>query len=134
MLDKKIKVEGHRTRKYSVSTLLVGCLYGMLLGYSRPYHMKILRADKVFQKIVGLCSFPAQSTISRFLSSLKISMANQISASNFDFIPKMRKQYKPAWRAGRGYREITLDLPAWLADRDSHVIPVYGNHQRAAPG
>ncbi|MBW1936895.1 MAG: transposase, partial [Deltaproteobacteria bacterium] len=75
MLDKKIKVEGRRTRKYSLSALLVGCLYGMFLGYSRPYHMKILRADKVFQKIVGLCGFPVQSTISRFLSSVKVSVA-----------------------------------------------------------
>jgi len=31
---------------------------------------------------------------------------------------KLRKQYKPAWRA----------------DRDSHVIPVYGNQQRALMG
>jgi len=120
MLDKKIKVEDRRTRKYSLSALLVGCLYGMFLGYSRPYHMKILRADKVFQKIVGLCGFPVQSTISRFLSSVRISVANQISALNFDFIMKLRKQYK-------GYREITLDL-------DSHVIPVYGGQQRAAMG
>jgi len=120
MLDKKIKVEGRRTRKYSLSALLVGCLYGMFLGYSRPYHMKILRADKVFQKIVGLCGFPVQSTISRFLSSVKVSVAKQISALNFDFIMKLRKQYK-------GYREITLDL-------DSHVIPVYGNQQRALMG
>ena len=120
MLDKKIKVEGRRTRKYSLSALLVGCLYGMFLGYSRPYHMKILRADKVFQKIVGLCGFPVQSTISRFLSSVKVSVAKQISALNFDFIMKLRKQY-------RGLREITLDL-------DSHVIAVYGNQQRAALG
>ncbi|RLC36799.1 hypothetical protein DRH29_03740 [candidate division Kazan bacterium] len=127
MLDKKIKVEGRGTRKYSLSALLVRCLYGMFLGYSRPYHMKILRADKVFQKIVGLCGFPVQLTISRFLSSVKVSVAKQISALNFDFIMKLRKQYKPAWRADRSYREITLDL-------DSHVIPVYGNQQRAAMG
>jgi len=82
--------------------------------------MKILRADKVFQKIVGLCGFPVQSTISRFLSSVRISVAHQISALNFDLIMKLRKRYK-------GYREITLDL-------DSHVIPVYGNQQRAAIG
>jgi len=120
MLDRSIKIEGRRKSKYSVGQMFVACLYGMLLGYSRPYHMKILRADRVFQKIVGLCGFPVQSTISRFLSSVKVSVAKQISALNFDFIIKLRSQYK-------GYREITLDL-------DSHVIPVYGQrlHWRCA--
>ena len=120
MLDRYIKVQGRRKSKYSVGELFVACLYGMFLGYSRPYHMKILCVDKVFQKIVGLCGFPVQSTISRFLSSVKVSVAHQIRALNFDFIMKLRNRYK-------GYREITLDL-------DSHVIPVYGNQQRAAIG
>ena len=127
MLDRNIKVEGRRKSKYSVSNLLVGCLYGMFLGYSRPYQMKILRADKVFQKIVGLCSFPVQSTISRFLSSVRISVAHQISALNFELLMKFRKRFK-------GLEAITFDLPAWRADRDSHVIPVYGDQQRAAMG
>jgi len=120
ILDRNIRIEGRRRGKYSVSKLLVSCLYGMLLGYSRPYQMKTLRADKVFQKIVGFCSFPVQSTISRFLSSVRVSVAHQIGALNFDLIMKLRKRYK-------GYREITLDL-------DSHVIPVYGDQQRAATG
>ena len=64
---------------------------------------------------------PSRSeTISRFLSSVRISVAKQISVLNFDLIMKLRKQYK-------GYRKITLDL-------DSHVICVYGNQQRAALG
>jgi hypothetical protein len=120
MLDRGVKVEGRRKSKYGVGALLVGCLYGMFLGYSRPYQMGILCADKVFQKIAGLCSFPVQSTISRFLSSVKVSVPKQIRALNFDLIMKLRKQYK-------GLKEITLDL-------DSHVIPVYGNQQRAAIG
>ena len=82
--------------------------------------MRILGADKVFQKIVGLCGFPVQSTISRFLKSVRVSVSRQISSLNFDLIMKLRKQYK-------GLREITLDL-------DSHVIPVYGDQQRAGLG
>jgi len=120
MLDEDVNIEGRRKSKYSVSTLLVGCLYGMFLGYSRPYQMKILCSDRVLQKIVGFCGFPVQSTISRFLSSVKVSVSKQISALNFDLILKLRKQYK-------GFKEITLDL-------DSHVIPVYGNQQRALMG
>jgi len=120
MLDRDIKIEGRRKSKYSVGQLLVGCLYGMLLGYGRPYQMKILCADKVFQKIAGLCSFPVQSTISRFLNSVRVEVSRQISAFNFELLMKFRK----------GFRElssITFDL-------DSHVIPVYGDQQRAAMG
>jgi len=40
---------------------------------------------------------------------------------------KFRKRFK-------GLEAITLDLPAWRADRDSNVIPVYGNQQRVALG
>jgi len=92
----------------------------MFLGYSRPYQMKILVADKVFQKVVGLCSFPTQSTISRFLSSLRVSVAGQIASFNFDLVMKRRKGFK-------SFEAITLDL-------DSHVTTVYGNAQRAAVG
>ena len=120
MLDRNIKVEGRRKSKYSVSNLLVCCLYGMFLGYSRPYQMKILCANKVFQKIAGFCGFPVQSTISRFLSSVKVSVSRQISALNFELLMKFRKRFK-------GLEAITLDS-------DSHVIPVYGDQQRAALG
>ena len=117
MLDKNIKIEGRRKSKYNVGAVLVGCLYGMFLGYSRPYQMRILGVDKVFQKIVGLCGFPVQSTISRFLKSVRVRYRGRFSSLNFDLIMKLRKRYK-------GLREISLDL-------DSHVIPVYGDQQRA---
>ncbi len=120
MLDNNVKVEGRRKSKYSIGRLLVSCLYGMFLGYSRPYQMKVLCADRVFQRITGLLGFPVQSTISRFLSSVKVSVSRQISALNFDLLMKFRGGFK-------GLGSITLDL-------DSHVIPVYGDQQRAAMG
>ena len=119
-LDRRVLVEGRRKSKYSVGTLLVSCLYGMFLGYSRPYQMKVLCGDKVFQKLVGLCGFPSQSTISRFLSSVRVSVARQIGSFNFDFVLNRREGFK-------AFETITLDL-------DSHVTTVYGNPQRAAVG
>jgi len=83
VLDRNIKIEGRRKSKYSVSNLLVACLYGMFLGHSRPYQMKILCPDKVFQKMAVFCGFPVQSTISRFLSPVKVSVPRQISTLNF---------------------------------------------------
>ena len=82
--------------------------------------MKVLCGDKVFQKLVGLCGFPSQSTISRFLTSVKVSVGRQIAAFNFDFVLKRRAGFE-------GFETITLDL-------DSHVTTVYGNPQRAAVG
>jgi len=120
LIDSRVIVEGRRKSKYSTGLIFVSCLYGIFLGYSRPYQMEILSADKVFQKLVGLFSFPVQSTISRFLSCVRVSVAKQIASLNFDLLMKFRKGFE-------GFESITLDL-------DSHVMPVYGNQQRAGFG
>jgi hypothetical protein len=92
----------------------------MFLGYPRPGQMEVLMADRVFHRVAGLVCFPVQSTISRFLSSLKVSVARQIANFNFDLLVKFRDNFKE-------WKSITLDL-------DSHVTPVYGNQQRAGLG
>ena len=119
-IEQGVPVEGRRQCKYSVGTMLVSLLYGMFLGYPRPSQMEVLATDKVFQKIAGLVSFPVQSTISRFLDGLKVVVARQIAALNFDLLLKFREGF-------RGFFSITLDL-------DSHVSPVYGRQQRAGRG
>lgn len=120
LFDSRVRVSWRRNRAYGSSGMFLSILYGMFLGYIRPYHMKVLCKDKVFQRIVGLNSFPDQSTISRFLSSMKVAIVREISYLNFDFLMKFRRRYK-------GYRSIILDL-------DSHVMPVYGKQQRAGIG
>jgi hypothetical protein len=119
-IEKRISVEARRKSKYSVGDILLSCLYGMFLGYPRPGQMEILSTDRVFQCIGGLVSFPVQSTISRFLSSLKVIVAREIASFNFDLLMKLRGNFK-------GWKRITLDL-------DSHVTAVYGNQQRAGLG
>ena len=120
VFNRRVVIEDRRRGKYSVSKILICCLYGIFLGYSRPSHMQTLKSDRVFQKLVGLFDFPVQSTISRFLCGLKVSVARQIGAINFDLIMKFRKGLK-------GFKIITLDL-------DSHVTTVYGNQQRTGRG
>jgi hypothetical protein len=119
-INNRVKVAGRRKSKYSIGKMFVGCLYGMFLGYHRPGQMDVLVADKVFQRVAGLISFPVQSTISRFLRSLKVSVAREIARFNFDLLVKFRVGFKEL-------QSITLDL-------DSHVSPVYGNQQRAGLG
>lgn len=119
-IEEQVKVEGRRQCKYRVSSMLVSLLYGMFFGYPRPSHMEVLVKDGVFQKSAGLVSFPRQSTISRFFSALKVAVARQIAACNFDLLLKLRGGFK-------GFASITLDL-------DSHVSCVYGKQQRSAVG
>jgi hypothetical protein len=119
-LEDRVTVEGRRKSKYTISDMLLSCLYGMWLGYPRPGHMEVLSADRVFQKVAGLFGSPVQSTISRFLSSLRVSVSRQIASLNFDLVMKFRGGF-------REWKTITLDL-------DSHVTPVYGNQQRASVG
>jgi len=119
-IENRVKVQGRRESKYSIGDMLIGCLYAMFLGYPRPGQMEVLNTDRVFQGIAGLVSFPVQSTISRFLSSLRVIVARQIADFNFDLLMKFRGNFK-------AFKSITLDL-------DSHVTPVYGNQQRAGLG
>ena len=120
LFDSKVSIEGRKARKYPTGTIFVGFLYGIFLGYSRPHHMNVLSADRVFQRLVGLAGFPVQSSISRFLSCMRVAVSRQIASLNFDFLMKFRRGFKE-------FEGITLDL-------DSHVMPVYGNQQRAGLG
>ncbi len=119
-IEKRVPVEGRRECKYSVSSMLMSLLYGMFLGYPRPGQMEILSTDKVFKKVAGLGSFPVQSTISRFLSSLKVCVSQQIASLNGEFLMKFRDGF-------RKWTRLTLDL-------DSHVVPAYGKQQRTGRG
>jgi hypothetical protein len=119
-IEQRVAVEGRRECKYSVSAMLVSLLYGMFLGYPRPGQMEVLSTDQVFQKVAGLASFPVQSTISRFLASLKVGVSRQIASLNGDFLLKFRDGF-------RAFTCLTLDL-------DSHVVTAYGKQQRAGRG
>lgn len=120
LLDSKVIIEDRKARKYPTGTIFVSCLYGIFLGYTRPHHMKVLCADRVFQRLVGLLGFPVQSSISRFLSCIRVAVSRQIGSLNFDLLMKFRRGFKE-------FEAITLDL-------DSHVMPVYGKQQRAGLG
>lgn len=110
-VDQRVRVEGRIRSKYSTGDVLVSCLYGMFLGYPRPGQIEVFTSDRVFQRVADLVSFPVQSTISRFLSSLKVTVAREVAKLNFDFLMKLRGNFK-------GWKSITLDL-------DSHVTPVF---------
>jgi len=119
-IEQRVQIPGRRQCKYSIGTMLISLLYGMFLGYSRPGQMGVLATDSVFIKIVGWLYFPVQSTISRFLSGLRVAVAQQIALLNFSLLMEFRKGF-------RAFQALTLDL-------DSHVTSVFGRQQRAAVG
>ena len=119
-IEQQVQIAGRRRSKFSVGTMLTGLLYGLLLGYARPGQMGVLVTDRVFLKIAGFLYFPVQSTISRFLSGLKVAVAQQIALLNFRLLMQFRKGFED-------FQELTLDM-------DLHVTPVYGRQQRAAVG
>jgi hypothetical protein len=119
-IEQQVQIAGRRRSKFSVGTMLTGLLYGMFLGYVRPGQMGVLVSDRVFLKIAGFLYFPVQSTISRFLSGLKVAVAQQIGLLNFNLLMQFRKGFQD-------FLELTLDL-------DLHVTPVFGRQQRAAVG
>lgn len=122
-LGKCLQIVGigkRRENDYSVYEMCISLLYAFMVGVFRPMHMKELRMDKVFLKLVGLKRFPDQSTISRFLSRITVHPAEHIAALNLKLLKKIRKNFQELGT-------ITLDM-------DSHVIPVFGNQQRAKKG
>ncbi len=107
-----------RMRGYRVVELFESVIYGIMLGYGRPWHMRELRWDRVFLRIIGWERFPSQSTLSRFFGRMKVGVADKIE--------QMNRELVWLWR-GKKLKDVTLDL-------DSHVITVYGEQQRASVG
>jgi len=117
---KGLGTQKRRRDDYCPADMCLSLLYGLFLGIFRPSHMMELRADKVFQKITALGSFPSQSTISRFLARITVHKAEQLAAINTEMLSKIRRGFQDR-------RAVTLDL-------DSHVIPVFGSQHRAKKG
>lgn len=67
---------------------------------SETWQMEVLTTDTVFQKVAGLYGFPVQSTISRFLYTLKIRVAREIAMLNLYLLMMFRHGFK-AFRVGR---------------------------------
>jgi len=119
-IEQQVQIAGRRQCKFSIGGMLISLLYGMFLGHSRPGQMGVLAGDRVFLKVAGFLYFPVQSTVSRFLSGLRVAVAQQIGLMNFNLLMQFRRGFE-------GLRELTLDL-------DLHVTPVFGRQQRAAVG
>ncbi|MDA2918985.1 transposase, partial [Desulfobacterota bacterium AH_259_B03_O07] len=109
-----------RDGKFSAGGMLVCLLYAVILDLKRQSDTLMLRLDKVFQKTTGLDDYPTQSTISRFLKSLRVEAAKGIANVNQKILMSARRNFE-------GWYKITLDL-------DSHVKTAYGQQQRASVG
>jgi hypothetical protein len=107
-------------REFDISEMLISLLYGLLLGFHRPFQMMELVFDKVFQKLSGFRGFPVQSTISRFLGRVNRKLSKELHGVGLDLLVLVREGF-------RAFIRLTLDL-------DSHVSVIYGRQQRAKRG
>jgi len=116
----EVGTDKRREIDFSPFEFCFSMLNAMMLGVFRPFHMLELKADTVFQKLIGLDRFPSQSAISRFLAKITVHKAEKVADINFRLLKKIRKNLDE-------FDGITLDL-------DSHVISVFGSQHRAKKG
>lgn len=109
-----------REDKYTVGEYLTCIVYASVLELTRLSDTILLQVDRVFQNIVGLKSYPHQTSLSRFLWSFTVPLSQRIGEVNTMLLTSMRRNFKNTLK-------ITLDL-------DSHVKTAYGNQQRAKKG
>jgi len=109
-----------RNNRYTLSELLLAQLYLMMLGFETIEESALLKADGVFQYIVGLPSFPDATTLRRFL----VRSASVI---------------QPYFHATHNVlREYFLTLPStrssFCLDFDSTAKTLYGNQEGVVRG
>jgi hypothetical protein len=106
-----------RNNCYSISESLEALLYPLVLGLGRIETTEPLRHNGVFHYLAGLPSYPAATTLRRFLDRFAQRGRNSLV------------KLHDAWRAAmlRQPAQVILDL-------DSTVLTVYGHQEHAEVG
>jgi len=103
---------GQRHSRYHPVDLTLTILYALILGISRLSKTRTLQGNGVFQRIVGVESFPFASSLRRFLKRLDQQSLRDLNQVHDDL------------------RRNLFSLPrrptSLLFDLDSTVLPIYG--------
>ena len=109
-----------KSSEYHPSELILALIYAIIMGLRRINKTEILKYNGAFLEMLGLKSFPDQSTLRRFLKRLP---------------PKTIRQLV---RLHDSLRTHLFSLPkertTLIFDLDSVVIVIYGKHQGARIG
>jgi hypothetical protein len=101
-----------RSISYHGAELLMCLIHTMVAGLKRVSDTKILAYNKSFQKLLGLPSFPAESTLREFLKGLSPKELRSIIKVHNLLRDRMRVLPSPS--------------TSYILDLDSTVLPLYG--------
>ena len=106
--------------RYSLSQMLLGLIYPIILGLDRLETASLLRANGSFQYLTGLPSYPDPQTLRRFLLQAPPGFRQQLHRFNDRLLRQFIHQ--PEHRS-----RLILDL-------DSTVVTVFGRQEGAEVG
>ena len=109
-----------RNHHYSIAEHVLAVLYPLILGLGRIETTEPLRRNGVFQYLAGLPSYPAATTLRRFL--------HRFGMAGLSAFGRLHDRYR------RAFRSTATPCTQAVLDFDSTVLTVYGQQEQAAIG
>jgi len=109
-----------RNQRYSLSQMLLGLMYPIILGLDRLETASFLRGNGTFQYLTGLGNYPDPQSLRRFLLQAPLHFREQLHRLNDRLLAQFI--HRPEHRS-----RLILDL-------DSTVLTVFGRQEGAAVG
>jgi hypothetical protein len=119
VIDEKVNIQGAENAEYSISTIIVMMIMGVLAGAKHMSHIAMLRTDNVLRKIFSWTKFPVASTLGRIFKLFSWPNCDEIAQAE-DVVRK--KVWSKKW-----FGKIILDM-------DSSVKGVFGDQEGAENG
>lgn len=118
-IEEKLGIKRAENAQYTVSTVIIMMIMGVLAGAKHMSHVAMLRVDNVIRKIFGWTIFPVASTLGRIFKLFSWANCDEIAQAE-DVV--RRKVWSKKW-----FGKIILDL-------DSSVKGVFGNQEGVENG
>jgi hypothetical protein len=109
-----------RNHRYSIAEHVLAVLYPLILGLGRIETTEPLRRNGVFQYLAGLPTYPAATTLRRFL--------HRFGIAGLAAFGRLHDRYR------RAFRGTAVPVTQAVLDFDSTVLTVYGQQEQAAIG
>lgn len=109
-----------RNHRYSLSQMILGLMYPLVLGLDRLETSSLLRSNGTFQYLIGLPGFPDPQTLRRFIRQAPRSFGQQLRRVNDRLLQAFLHLPSPRSRL--------------IFDFDSTVLTVYGHQEKATLG
>jgi hypothetical protein len=109
-----------RNHRYSIAEHVLAVLHPLILGLGRIETTEPLRRNGVFQYLAGLPTYPAATTLRRFL--------HRFGIAGLAAFGHLHDRYR------RAFRGTAVPVTQAVLDFDSTVLTVYGHQDQTAIG